>query len=1028
MTRRWSQIWKQLRQSFSVEESLNTTIDTSKTFLDAAKTLQENGANLEVLKPLLQNSSSLLDVLCSPLAQVIGAGLPFVPMGIALLKLCRQNSQEQPTLEDCVFIVSQIAYLESVKEILSSDINVNWDAHLQSDAAVRKQLEKLNDIELDYDAASKTINCFHQSQLAQVFNQVLLARLASANISNIKLLTERVAWNTHRYLVKAWIESGDVTKNVMQISLGEWQKTQQKFQSIDEYLKSQIATKPEEQVFNEDFIFKDIYVSLKARNVDKNGKLDTNTRPFDLENWAKTLLFATSSNTQRQVMFIQGGPGRGKSVFCRMFADWVRQNLHPVWTPILIRLRDIDDFQPSLEETLRSRIKADFAQSDDGWLTDRNTRFLFILDGFDELRIERGNNQSVERFLRQVGTFQNDYQDNKSGHRVIITGRQMALHGIDRLPPNLERVEIAEMDVELQQQWFEKWYRRFPINKTLEFMDFLVKPENKKSCPQQIKELAKEPLLLYMLTAMHRDHILDIKKFEQATETEAKILVYEQALNWVLTKQRADTRHPDLNYELTRQHPEALRRILAEAAVCVVQSGGESASMQMVKARLQQDDEAKELIAKAEKELGEEALKTALGAFYLKSNDHGGVEFFHKSIREFLCAERIKQSLEEWTEPGRRGRTFNVDEQTMDWEIYDLFGYGGLTPEIVEYLMGLLITSDEFHPVELFKRLENFYVRWCKGELIDAPPENFPQKKMRLLQEQGIKQGQRQVDIYAGLNVMILLLELHRYAQGRDELKEEIVFYPSGQPEANNLWTGKLLHIINYCDCVKFGNFINIVGQFLCYANLNSTYLSGTVMSGTLLSNANLSLAELSGVNFSEANLSFADLSGASLDGAYLCYTNLKNADLRGADLSCANLKNADLSGANLSGANLSLADLRATDLDGANLCGVDLTNAKLDDARLSGVDLTDAKLTNASLTGAYLGSTDFGDSFLDAANLTSADLKGAKLKGVDFYSETVGANFENISWDNYTNWENVQGLDTAVNVPEALKQQLGMS
>ncbi|MBU7583657.1 MAG: NACHT domain-containing protein [Nostoc sp. TH1S01] len=836
MKRRWSQIWERLRQSFSVEESLNTTIDTSKTFLDAAKTLQENGESLELLKPLLQHSSSLLDVLCSPLAQVIGAGLPFVPMGIALLKLYRQSSQEQPTLADCVFIVSQIAYLESVKEILSYDINVNWDAHFQSDAAVRQQLQKLNDIELDYKSASETINCFHQSKLAQAFNQVLLARLASVNTSDAEILTERVAWNTHRYLVKAWIESGDVTKNVIQPSFGEWQKTQQKFQSIDEYLKSQIATKPEEQVFNEGFAFKDIYVPLKARNVDKNGKLDTKTEPFDLENWARKILLATSPNTQRQVMFIQGGPGRGKSVFCRMFADWVRQSLYPLWTPILIRLRDIDDFQPSLEETLRSRIKFhNFAQSENEWLTDRNTRFLFILDGFDELRIERGNNQSVERFLRQVGIFQDVCQDNKAGHRVIITGRQMALHGIDRLPSNLERVEIAEMDVELQQQWFDKWYRKFTTNKTLEFMDFLVKPETKKSCPQQIKELAKEPLLLYMLTAMHRDNILDINKFEQATETEAKILVYEQALEWVLTKQRADSRHPDLNYELTRQHPEALRRILAEAAVCVVQSGGESASMQMVKARLQQDDEAKELIAKAEKELGEEALKTALGAFYLKSNDHGGVEFFHKSIREFLCAERIKQSLEEWTELGRRGRTFNVDEQTMDWEIYDLLGYGGLTLEIVEYLIGLLIPSDEFRPLELFKRLENFYWRWCKGEFIDAPPENFPQEKMRLLQDQGIKQGQRQVDIYAGLNVMILLLELHRYAQGLDDLKEEIIFYPSGKPEENTS-TAQLLRIINYGEAIQLGNFTNLVGQFL----------SGADLSGANLSGADLSRADLS--------------------------------------------------------------------------------------------------------------------------------------------------------------------------------------
>jgi hypothetical protein len=69
--------------------------------------------------------------------------------------------------------------------------------------------------------------------------------------------------------------------------------------------------------------------------------------------------------------------------------------------------------------------------------------------------------------------------------------------------------------------------------------------------------------------------------------------------------------------------------------------------------------------------------------------------------------------------------------------------------------------------VELFQRLEDFYLRWCEGEFIDMLPESLPQKKMRLLRDQLKTQelGQRQIDIYAGLNVMILLLELHRYGQ-----------------------------------------------------------------------------------------------------------------------------------------------------------------------------------------------------------------------------------------------------------------------
>ena len=933
MRKRLSHIWRGFRELFSTE-TLETTVESGKAVLEGAKTLQEQGKNLELLKPLVEESSSLLEVLCSPTAQVVGAGLPFVPIAIAILRLYRHITRKEPTLEECVTLLSQAAYLESFKEIISLAQNQSILAHWNSKPhteAVRKQLKKLGDFELDAKATRRAIVSFPNSELAQEYNQVLLARLQQAGLSEDEARTfaERVALNSEPHFFQALSQAGDSVKQLAELYRNGGLEALKKYDSIDQYLEEQIAPKPDEPVFNETFSFRDIYVQLKARNVDKNGDVDDKSAPCDLETWAKNILLDQDANKKRQVIFIQGGPGRGKSVFCRMFADWVRQYLHPMWTPILIRLRDIDEFQPSLEETLRSRVKYDFAQSDDGWLTDAHKRFLFILDGFDELRIERSSNQNVERFLRQVGTFQFDYPGK---HRVLITGRAMSLHGIDRLPANLERVEIAEMDDELQNQWFTNWRKHFETDKTTEFQQFL---QDNDRCPEQAQELAKEPLLLYMLAAMHRDDKLDISKFEQATDTAAKILVYEQALNWVLTKQRSDSRHPDFNNELTKQNPEALRRLLAEAAVCVVQSGGESASIQMVKARLQQDDEARQLIERAEKELGEEALKTALSAFYLKSNSSGGVEFFHKSFGEFLCAERLKQSLEEWTEPGRRGKTFNIDDNQLHEQIYDLLGYGGLTPEIVEYLMGLLTASDEFRPVQLFQRLESFYRRWCEGEFIDTPEETLPQKKTRELQKQGIQIGQRQVDVYAGLNVMILLLELHRYAQERDDLKKEIHFYPSGQPNAGNYLKKQLLRIINYSDCIKLGNFNSVVGQFL-----------------------------------SRADLSHANLFGAHLLGADLSRANLSRANLFGADLRCADLRRADLSRANLSSA--------------------DFLGANLSDANLSDANLSDT-------------------------NFNSADLRGANLSN---------KLFGHIEW---TQWENVQGLETAMNVPEALKQQLGL-
>jgi uncharacterized protein YjbI with pentapeptide repeats len=416
----------------------------------------------------------------------------------------------------------------------------------------------------------------------------------------------------------------------------------------------------------------------------------------------------------------------------------------------------------------------------------------------------------------------------------------------------------------------------------------------------------------------------------------------------------------------------------------------------MIEERLKGDNTVKALLEEARESLKDNPLRNALAAFYLQpaaGGKEGAVEFAHKSFGEFLCAERLKESLENWTEPGKRGKGFNIADEQLHWEIYDLLGYGGLTPEIVEYLMALLTTppilnnggarDGEFRPIQLFQRLEEFYFPWCEGEFIDTAEEPLPQKKRRQLQKQGIQLGQRQVDVYAGLNVMILLLELHRYALSRDDLKDKIAFYPCGQKDTEGFDKSRLLRIIGYSDCIGIGGFLKTVGQFLSGAYLRSAYLSAAYLRSASLSGASLSGASLSG-----ASLSGADLSGAYLSGAYL-----SGASLRSADLSRADLRGADLSGAFLSRADLRGAYLRSASLRGADLRGASLSRA----------DLRGASLSRADLRGAYLR----------GASLSRADLRGADL--------------EDIIWDEKTRWENVQGLETAANVPDALRQKLGL-
>jgi uncharacterized protein YjbI with pentapeptide repeats len=552
------------------------------------------------------------------------------------------------------------------------------------------------------------------------------------------------------------------------------------------------------------------------------------------------------------------------------------------------------------------------------------------------------------------------------------------------MPANLERVEIMPMDSGLRQQWLSKWEVQVGTDKTGAFKQFL----QDERCPNRVRELAQEPLLLYLLAAMHRDGELTVEMFEGASRTTAKILIYEKSLDWVLTKQRPE--QLNLNRDITELDTEDLRRILTEAGLCVVQSGGEYASVTMIEERLKGDNTVKALLEEARESLKDNPLRNALAAFYLQSaagGKEGAVEFAHKSFGEFLCAQRLKESLENWTQPGRKGRGFSLADEQFHWEIYDLLGYGGLTPEIVGYLMALLTTppilnnggarDGEFRPVQLFQRLEDFYLRWCEGEFIDTAEEPLPQKKRRQLQKQGIQLGQRQVDVYAGLNVMILLLELHRYALSRDDLKDKIAFYPCGQKDTEGFDKSRLLRIISYSDCIGIDGFLT-VGQFL-----SGAYLRG-------------------------ADLIRADLCGAYLRGAYLRGADLSRADLRGAYLSGADLHDADLSGADLSGADLSRASLIRADLSGASLSGADL----------SGADLSRASLIRADLIRAYLHDADLRGANLSRADLSRADLSGASL---------IRADLEDIIWDEKTRWKNVQGLETADNVPDALRQKLGL-
>jgi uncharacterized protein YjbI with pentapeptide repeats len=161
-----------------------------------------------------------------------------------------------------------------------------------------------------------------------------------------------------------------------------------------------------------------------------------------------------------------------------------------------------------------------------------------------------------------------------------------------------------------------------------------------------------------------------------------------------------------------------------------------------------------------------------------------------------------------------------------------------------------------------------------------------------------------------------------------------------------------------------------------------------------------------------ELDLNEANLSGANLEGIDLSEVLLKRANFRGthlerASLSRTHLEEADLSRACLEEADLSIAhfekvNIREAYLEGVNLNGTHLEEAFLDGIHLEGASLEGTHLEGASLKQAHLEGTSFNRAHLEGADLREAFFNSTtKLHNVTLSNEICGsASLADIRWD----------------------------
>jgi uncharacterized protein YjbI with pentapeptide repeats len=238
------------------------------------------------------------------------------------------------------------------------------------------------------------------------------------------------------------------------------------------------------------------------------------------------------------------------------------------------------------------------------------------------------------------------------------------------------------------------------------------------------------------------------------------------------------------------------------------------------------------------------------------------------------------------------------------------------------------------------------------------------------------------------------------------------------------------------------GSDVDLNGADLASADLAGIDFESASFEGADLANANLTGAsvdgDLEGANLSGTDLADAYMAGVSSGGitgtparlpqdwllkmgyligfdAQVTQANLTGVNLAGADMQMINLTGTNLTDANLAGANLANAGFGLTTLTDANLSGADLAGvtswsvtgtptalpqhwtlrngylfgpkawfyaADFSGQNLSGLDLAAAFLQNCNLTGANLSGTNFTDADLAGAGIANADIAQTVLAG----------------------------------------------
>ena len=658
----------------------------------------------------------------------------------------------------------------------------------------------------------------------------------------------------------------------------------------------------DEPIFWETFSLKQIYVPLRGFYEEKEIKATPDTdyhrEPsfkrivIKLQEQLETWLEAAKSDDA--IRLLTGGPGSGKSSFCKVFAaQQARLEKQVLYIP-LHRL----SFSTDLVTAVQTFVQHDgFLPENPLEPRDQDLKLLIIFDGLDELSMQGKIAQEVaHNFINEVREKVHHFNQNKTRLQVLISGRDVVVQSnknnfkkpqqiITILPYWVDKSDdFSDVDNLLKVDQRDQWWQQYGQAKGKNYAQLPPELSGKN-----LQEITAQPLLNYLIAlTFERGEV----QFSQETNLNN---IYDNLLKAVY--ERGYEKNSPGHRAIEGITEKDFVLILMEIALSCWHGNGRTTTVIEIEEHCENNG-LKNLLKNFQDSFQSDSqgsITRLLTAFYFReSGDLRGsektFEFTHKSFGEYLTARRIVDRVKQIH------RKLQDSENDYDND-YDprqaLIAWATLCgpTAIDEYLFSFIVNQMQLQSPDEVKQ-------WQKtlGHLI----EYLLVKGMPM---EGLKNRPNfQEEMQQARNAEEALLALFN-ACGR--VTEEI--FPIQWPSRE-----------------AFGNWLaRLQGQRIDFEPmLVLDCLSFLDLQNCLLIHRDLGGANLQRANFAEANLRGANLQRANLEGANLQRANLVGANLRGANLRGANLEEANLEGANLEWANLVGANLEGVNFKDANVKG----------------------------------------------------------------------------------------------------------